>query len=60
MKIAVIVTDAGQAANCNGGVCVQTVRLFDLPAEISNYIESSEKNIYAAVTFAHVAEVSRG
>jgi hypothetical protein len=57
VKLAVIVTDAGQAANVAGGVCTQTVRVFDAPDDMAKYITSSLKlNIYTAVTLAVVSE----
>jgi hypothetical protein len=56
MKIAVIVTNAGQAVSCAGGVCEQIVRVFEMPADMAEYVMSFAKNTYAAITFALVSE----
>jgi hypothetical protein len=41
MKIAVIVTDAGQSANAEGGKCETIAHIFDMPDCIEKFIIKS-------------------
>lgn len=50
MQIAVIVADATHAVHV-GGEVVRTVRMFELPEEISSYIRSQEGG-YVTVSLA--------
>lgn len=53
MKVAVIVSDFGAAANIGGDV-ERTVRTFDLPPEVAEYI-AAKRGQWTTVTLA-VAE----
>lgn len=50
LKLAVIVSDFGAAANIGGPVATK-VRIFDLPAEVAAYIQR-ERHQYSTVTLS--------
>lgn len=55
MKLAVIVTDARASVHI-GGNAETTVRVFDLPPEVVEYIEAAKRLDYTSVSLATTDE----
>jgi hypothetical protein len=55
IKLAVIIHDAGMAANVGGDVETR-VKIFELPAEVSDYIYNAKQDRYKNVTLAFTDE----
>jgi hypothetical protein len=56
MRIAVIVSDGGQAAHLSGGSCEISARTFPMSKEIADYVREIRKNSYANINLAIAEE----